>query len=55
MNHPVVTALVVDDSNSFRQYLSNILRVELGFDSIIEAGSAEEAVELIWSSSKGLM
>jgi CheY-like chemotaxis protein len=50
MNHPTVTALVVDDSNSFRQQLSNVLRVELGFDSIIEATSADEAAEMIDSN-----
>jgi len=54
MNHPAVTALVVDDSNSFRQYLSNILRVELGFDSIIEASSADEAAELIDSNKHNI-
>lgn len=47
MDHPAITALVVDNSNSFRQFISNILRVELGFDSIIEAATANEAVEMI--------
>ncbi|MDH5435422.1 MAG: response regulator [Gammaproteobacteria bacterium] len=54
MDHPAITALVVDDSTSFRQYLSNILRVELGFDSIIEATSADEAVELIDSNKHNI-
>ena len=54
MDHPAVTALVVDDSNSFRQHLSNILRIELGFDSIIEAASADEAVEIIDSNKHNI-
>ena len=45
-----VTALVVDDSVTFRQYISTILRVELGFDSIVEASNGDEAVEIIDSN-----
>jgi DNA-binding NarL/FixJ family response regulator len=49
-NRPV---LVADDDEYFRLALASLLRTSLGFTEIVEAGSHDQAIELLGGSAEG--
>lgn len=47
MDAPAVSVLIVDDQVPFRRAAAAVVRVTRGFEVVGEAGSGEEAVELV--------
>ena len=47
MDEPAVSVLIVDDQAPFRRAAATVVNVTSGFEVVGEAGSGEEAVELV--------